>query len=168
MPAEVLLDAVSSQVTGVPTEFTKIKFPNSSTADTDFYPTGTRSTQLYDSAVLSYFLRSFGRNSRTITCECERSTDPSVVQVLHLSNGDTINEKLARQGNRIDELLELELSNDALVRKAYLIALAREPTTKERHQLSELLAQAGDDEKRKALEDLFWGLLSSREFMFNH
>ena len=167
MPAEVLLDAIS-QVAAVPTEFTKIKFPNSSTADTDFYPTGTRATQLYDSAVLSYFLRSFGRNSRTITCERERSTDPSVVQVLHLSNGDTINDKLARPGNRIDELLKLELSNEALVRKAYLITLARDPTATELEHLSDLLARAGDDQKRKTLEDLFWGILSSREFMFNH
>ena len=34
----------------------------------------------------------FGRNQRRIVCECERSDEPSMVQVLHLSNGDTLNE----------------------------------------------------------------------------
>ncbi len=43
----------------------------------------------------SYFLKTFGRNPREITCECERSGEPSMVQVLHLSNGDTLNPKLA-------------------------------------------------------------------------
>ena len=65
--AEVLLDAVS-QVSGVPTDFKKIAFPGADIRDTDFYPKGTRAIQLYDSAVESYFLQTFGRNQRRITC----------------------------------------------------------------------------------------------------
>ena len=69
---------------------------------TDFYPLGTRAVQLYDSAVENYFLQTFGRNPRRIVCECERSGEPTMVQVLHLSNGITLNEKLqgARQSAR--------------------------------------------------------------------
>src|SRR3954470_1741994 len=82
--AEVSLDAIS-QVTGVPTEFTQIEYPGSDFEKTEFYPKGTRALQLYDSAVVSPFLRRFGRNQRVITCQCERSNEPSLVQALHVS-----------------------------------------------------------------------------------
>ena len=102
--AEVLLDAYS-QVTAVPTEFTQIGFPGNDFEKTAEYPKGTRAIQLKDSAVVSYFLKAFGRNSRQITCECERTDEPSMVQVLHIANGDTLNQKLQAKDNLIDKLL---------------------------------------------------------------
>ena len=93
MMAEVLHDAIV-QVTEVPTRFDSIAFPGADKQKTDFYPLGTRAVQLYDSAVENYFLQTFGRNARRIVCECERSDEPTMVQVLHLSNGSTLNEKL--------------------------------------------------------------------------
>ena len=167
MPAEVLLDAIS-QVTNVPSEFTEISFPSTDKYDTEFYPKGTRALELYDSAVLSHFLKSFGRNSRTITCECERTDTPSIVQVLHISNGDTINKKLSTEGNRVDALLDAGLADQQLVEQAYIFALARQPTADELSQLMPLISEVSSDEKRVVLEDFFWGILSSREFLFNH
>ncbi len=84
MMAEVLHDAIV-QVTEVPTRFDSIGFPGNDKQKTDFYPLGTRAVQLYDAAVESYFLQTFGRNPRRIVCECERSDEPTMVQVLHLS-----------------------------------------------------------------------------------
>ena len=104
--AEVLHDAIV-QVTQVPTKFDTIAFPGGDVQKTDFYPLGTRAVQLYDSAVENYFLQTFGRNPRRIVCECERSDEPTMVQVLHLSNGITLNEKLQAPGNRLDKLLKL-------------------------------------------------------------
>ena len=92
--AEVLHDAVVS-VTGVPTKFTEIEFAGADKVATAVYPVGTRSLELHDSAVANYFLKTFGRHQRRITCDCERSDQPKVVQVLHLSNGDTLNNKLS-------------------------------------------------------------------------
>jgi len=40
------------------------------------------------------FSKTFGRPERNITCECERTADPSMTQMLDISNGDTINKKL--------------------------------------------------------------------------
>ena len=97
--AEVLHDAIV-QVSQVPTKFDTIAFPGGDVQKTDFYPIGTRAVQLYDSAVENYFLQTFGRNPRRIVCECERSDEPTMVQVLHLSNGITLNEKLKAPGNR--------------------------------------------------------------------
>ncbi len=167
MMAEVLLDAIS-QVTSVPTKFTQIEFPGADVRDTDLYKPGTRAIGLYDSAVRSYFLKTFGRNPRDITCECERSEEPSMVQVLHLSNGDTVNEKLKADDSRVAQLLESKKSPREIVEEVYLSALSRLPTDREREQLVSLIEAAPDQEKRVAVEDLFWAVLTSKEFLFSH
>jgi hypothetical protein len=169
--AEVLLDAIS-QVTDVPTPFTHIGFPGGDRQETKEYPLGTRAIQLHDSAVESYFLKTFGRNSRAITCECERSDEPSMVQVLHVANGDTINGKLKTRENRISKLLASSHSDSDLTEEIFLQCLSRFPTDEEKTRVVELLGQveAADDvaEKRLIVEDIFWSLLSTREFLFNH
>lgn len=165
MMAEVLLDGIS-QVTEVPDAFTQYFEP--SPQKTDFYPKGTRAIQLYDSSVISYFLKTFGRNERMITCECERTEEPTMVQVLHLSNGDTINDKLKAKESRVTKLLEAKKSDKELIAAIYMLCLSRKPTEKEETQLTQLLSETPQTEKREAVEDLFWGILSSREFLFNH
>ena len=165
--AEVLLDGIS-QVTDVPTEFTEIGFPGNDKAKTDAYPKGTRAIQLHDSAVASYFLKAFGRNSREITCECERSGEPSMVQVLHISNGDTINQKLRAKENRLSKQIAANLTDDQIVEEAYLTALSRFPTSEELTQIKSVLSDATGVDRREVLEDVVWGILSSREFLFNH
>jgi hypothetical protein len=167
MMAEVLLDAIS-QVTDVPTDFVEIGFPGNDKAKTDAYPKGTRAIQLHDSAVASYFLKAFGRNSREITCECERSEEPSMVQVLHISNGDTINHKLKVKDNRLGKLLAANQTDDQIVDEAYLQALSRFPTADEKTRILSVLAESQGSDHREVLEDVVWGILSSREFLFNH
>lgn len=163
--AEVLLDSIS-QVTEVPDEFTKFYEPNPQ--KTDFYPKGTKAIQLYDSSVISYFLKTFGRNERMITCECERTEEPTMIQVLHISNGDTINNKLKAKENRVTKLLETKKTDKELIADIYMLCLSRKPTIDEEIKLAKLLSETPKSEKRQAIEDLFWGILSSREFLFNH
>jgi hypothetical protein len=165
--AEVLADAVAD-ISGVPDKFTEIVLTDGSTEKTDAYKPGTRSLQLADSAVKNYFLKTFGRNQRDITCECERSSQPSLVQALHLSNGSTINDKLAAKDGRVAKLMERNLPDAELVDEAYFLALSRPAVAKEREGLVPLLAAATGDEKRRVVEDLFWSLLTSREFLFQH
>jgi hypothetical protein len=170
MMAEVLLDGIS-QVTGVPTAFYRESGDRRNRnigGLGDPYPSNVRAIQLPDSNILSYFLKSFGRAPRLLTCECERTDEPSMVQVLHLSNGDTINEKLAEKGNRIDKVLAAGTANDRIVEDAYLSTLSRFPTSSEKEQLVKALAEAPAEERRIVLEDLYWSLLSSKEFLLNH
>ncbi|HRA88434.1 MAG TPA: DUF1549 domain-containing protein [Planctomycetaceae bacterium] len=167
MMAEVLLDAVS-QVTDVPTNFNKIVFLGSDVKDTKDYPKGTRAIQLHDSAVQSYFLQTFGRNQRRITCECERSDEPSLVQVLNISNGDTINGKLAAADNRLTRWLTEASSDEELLNEVFLTCVARVPSEAETAEILSLLGSAKPEDRRELLEDLVWSILSSREFLFNH
>jgi hypothetical protein len=164
--AEALLDAYS-QVTGVPTEFRR-DLRNANRGLGDRYPANLRAFQLPDANVASYFLKTFGRADRLQTCECERSEEPSMAQALHIANGDTINQKLAAKDNAIAKLIAAKKTNEEILDEAFLSTLSRPPTATERSRSLRHLTEAGEVERRVALEDLYWGLLSSKEFLFNH
>ena len=165
--AEVLSDAISD-VTGVRDQYTETVMNDGSTEKVKGYDVDTRAIQLHDSAVKNYFLKAFGRNAREITCECERSNQPSLVQVLHLSNGSTINDKLSAKAGRVTQILSTDPEPQALVDEAWLRCLSRLPTDAERKPIEEMLAAAKPEEKRELVEDMYWSLLSSREFLFRH
>jgi len=166
--AEVIHDAMAS-VSTVPTVFNKVSFLGGDKRDTKFYGKGTRAIQLFDSSVDNSFLKTFGRNQRRITCECERSDEPSVTQVLNLNNGDTLNAKLSEKGSVVDQLLEEHKSNFAeIVKVAFVRCLSRYPTSLESKELVEELTNASEEDRRIVVEDLLWSLMTSREFLFNH
>lgn len=154
MKAEVMLDALS-QATGAPTAFKD-------------QPANTRALQLIDANVTSYFLETFGRPDRVLTCTCERSDEPSMTQVLHLTNGKTIQEKVEAKEGRISSLIESNATNSDIVETIYLAALSRYPTDQEKQRLTSLLDSSPADERRVAIEDLFWSVLTSKEFLFQH
>jgi hypothetical protein len=163
LPAEVLLDAIS-RVTEVPTPFAG-------------YPAGWRSLQLPDSQVASTFLDSFGRAARIATCSCERSAEPSMSQALHLANGTTINEKLRSDSSAAAGAVVGKADDPAVVDRLFLAALSRRPTAAERERmiksLKDAMAGIADPKaaataRRQAVEDLYWAVLTSREFLFNH
>jgi hypothetical protein len=60
------------------------------------------------------------------------------------------------------------MTDAQIVEEAYLSALSRFPTEAEKHKLAKMLAEAPAAEKRATVEDLFWSILSSKEFLFNH
>ena len=151
--AEVMLDAFS-QVTGAPTQFKD-------------YPAGWRALQLPDSNVESYVLESFGRAERKLTCECARTEEPSMAQVLHIANGDTVNQKLKQAGNRIEKLIAEKTPDEKIVEEAYLSALSRLPSEQEKKGILAMLSGVEAKQRREVIEDLYWSVLSSREFLFN-
>ena len=165
--AEVLSDAISD-VAGVRDTYTELALNDGSSEKITGYDDDTRAIQLHDSAVRNYFLKTFGRNARDITCECERSSQPSLVQVLHLSNGSTINDKLAAKAGRITQFLATDPAPRAVVEDAWVRSLSRLPTDAERKPFEEMLAKAKPEERREIVEDIYWSLLTSRQFLFRH
>lgn len=151
IPAEMLLDCIS-QVTG-----TKDKFRG--------LPVGARAVQIADGRTSNYFLTTFGRSPRTTVCDCEASTDPSLSQALHMLNGGATQGKI-QQGKLITTWLEQGKSTSEIIDLIYVKALSRYPEEKERAELIKIVAASQD--QRVGLEDVFWSVLNSREFMFNH
>ena len=151
--AEVLLDMIS-QGLGVPE-----KFPGS--------PGVSRATQLWDSKARSDFLKLFGRPSRVTACECERTREPSVSQVLNLLNSPDIQAKLTHEAGTVARLVRTQKDDAKLVEELYLTFFARFPTAHET-KVSVAHLRKYADNRRAAAEDLAWALLNSTEFLFNH
>lgn len=149
--SESMLDIIS-QVTN-----TKDKFP--------LLPLGARAVQIADGATSTYFLTTFGRATRETACSCEVKMEPTLSQALHLLNGETSNEKI-QQGGIIAALQNEKLPPEQIVEKLYIRCLSRKPVPDEIAALQPLFAE-GNDIKR-SLDDVFWALLNSREFLFNH
>jgi hypothetical protein len=151
MRAEVLLDCIT-QVTD-----TKEKFQG--------LPNGARAVQIADGNVNTYFLRTFGRATRETVCSCEVKTEPNLSQALHLLNGSTINDKV-QEGGVVKKLVKEGKKPNEVIEDLYLRSFARKPTETELAKLDGFLK----DEKTSeiVLNDLFWSLLNSKEFIFNH
>src|SRR5262245_22146219 len=152
LPAEVLLDAISD-ATGVPERF-------------DGYPVGLRAVQVPDPGSASYFLRAFGRSERVTACACERSSDVSLPNVLHLICGDTVSGKLNSGSGWLAKRLKEEKDDAKLLDELFLRAYSRKPTAEERSKVTELLKDK-DTTRDDLFRDLFWALLNSKEFLFN-
>ena len=94
-----------------------------------------------------------------------------MMQVLHIANGETVNEKLKSKEGRLTKLLASKQSSAEIVEEAFLLALARHPTESEKQKIVAALDESpatDADQKRQLLEDVFWSVLSTREFLFNH
>jgi hypothetical protein len=149
--AEVLLDVIT-QVTE-----TKDKFQG--------LPRGARAVEIPDGNVNNYFLRTFGRATRSTVCSCEVRTEPNLSQALHLLNGATTHDKI-EQGGVVKRLVKDSRKPEEIIEELYLRCLARKPTPAELAKLSAYLKEGR--EPAQVLNDVFWALLNSKEFVFNH
>jgi hypothetical protein len=152
LPAEVLLDAIDDAC-GTQERFAGV-------------PLGTRAIELPDSNFNSYFLDTLGRPLRTIACECERTSQPNLAQVLHIANGDLIQKKLSDNNGRIAALAKEDVPLEEAIATLYQVTFSRTPTSAERDNAVTIVE--GADNRRQGLEDLTWAMLNSREFLFNH
>ncbi len=152
LEAEVLLDAIS-QVTGRPEKFEGV-------------PAGSRAIELWDSSVPNYFLKVFGRPVRATACECERVSEPTISQVLHVINSPAIQKKLSHQDGRIRAIATNFADNKSAVEEIYLTCFARYPSAEELTAAVKYLDEA--QERQLGLEDVTWSVMNSLEFLFNH
>ena len=151
MRAEVLLDCIS-QVTGTTDDFRGL-------------PAGSRAIQIADGQTPNYFLSTFGRSTRNTACSCEVKTSPTLSQALHLLNGETTSGKIA-EGRLIERLMQQHDDPLTVVRELYVACLSREPVPAELEKIQKRIEEQSD--LQQSLTDLFWALLNSNEFVFNH
>lgn len=159
LTAEQLLD-IQSHVLGLPATF-------------EGYASGTRAGEiagvervrrkLNDGDV---FLRQFGKPERLLSCECERSDEPTLGQALSLVGGESLNERLRRPDNRIGKLLAQSDNHRAAIESMFWNSLTRPPTDQEVDAVLQLIGKTG--EPRVALEDLTWALLNAKELIFRN
>ena len=123
--------------------------------------------QLPDSNVNSYFsnVRPAGPRSHLRMRAHGRADDGAGAAHLQRRHASTTSCKPRATG--IDGWLEPKTPTNQMLDELYLAALSRLPTAKEQTaHAAKRSSRPG--ERRQALEDLYWGVLSSKEFLFNH
>lgn len=148
--AEVLLDSIS-QITNQPESF-------------DAMPPGSLAKELWTHRIGSLFLDAYGRPDPNQDPPCERTTEPTVVQTLHLMNSENLFRKVTADTGRAAELAKSDRTPDQIVRELYLSIYSRVPTEEELHIGVRLYDNEGS--RRQATEDLMWALLNTPEFVF--
>src|SRR5439155_1262577 len=138
------------------------------------YPVGLRAAQLPGVRPESkgkrranqwdQFLELFGKPPRLLTTDTERSCECNMGQAFQMISGPTVNELLAEKENRISRLLATGRSNREILEELFWTALTRAPCRRELDNLLPGLESAKD--RRGELEDILWGLLNSKEFVF--
>ncbi|QEL17253.1 DUF1549 and DUF1553 domain-containing protein [Limnoglobus roseus] len=149
--AEVLLDAVTD-ITGVTEKF-------------DAMSPGSRAMEAWTVRGTSQFLDSFGRPDPNQDPPCERTTDTTVVQALHLMNAPSLSRKITADDGRAAKLAASKLTSAEVVEELYLLAYCRPPTDAEKAACVSRFEKTGA-KRREAVEDLMWGLLNTPEFVF--
>ncbi|QEH37551.1 hypothetical protein OJF2_61420 [Aquisphaera giovannonii] len=93
----------------------------------------------------------------------------TIPQRLLLMNGDIVREKTGRGlFSASQRVAELAPDDRAAVEVAYLIVLTRRPTPEESAHFAGRLAGTAGDDRKDRLTDLFWTLVNSTEFSWNH
>lgn len=161
--AEQLLDALSqalgtdSRFNGYPEGIQARQLP------------GVRAVRTRDQAASASdkFLTLFGKPPRLQSCECERTDSATLVQAFQLISGESLQRLLTAPDNQIAKYLREGTSPREIVQAAFWSTLSREPSPSEEDAGVKMLGAADADPatRRAALEDLYWGLVTSHEFV---
>ncbi|MCA9103164.1 MAG: DUF1549 domain-containing protein [Planctomycetales bacterium] len=150
--AEVLLDAVCD-TTGVAEKLPAM-------------PAESLSKQIWTHRVDSLFLDAFGRPDPNQDPPCERTSETTMVQTLHLMNSPELQEKITSDEGRAAELAASQRSPAEIVEEVYLAVYSRRPDDEELAVCQDYFTAASD--RRQATEDLLWSLLNTPEFIFKN
>ncbi len=148
MRAEVLLDAVAD-VTETPTKFSAM-------------PPGSRANQVWTHRIDSTFLDTYGRPNENQDPPCERTTDATVTQSLHLMNSPEIDGRIRSDNSRAARLAASDLTSAQIVDELYLAIYSRLPSDREKVYATKLIDSA--DNRRVVIEDIMWAFMNSPEF----
>jgi hypothetical protein len=127
-------------------------------------PPDSNSKQIWTHRSDSLFLDTFGRPDPNQDPPCERTTDSTVVQSLHLMNSEKLYGEVTSDRGMVKMLAETQKTADELATELYRRVFSRDPNVEERQLVVELLGAEGAN-RRQVLEDLMWAMLNSAEFV---
>jgi len=148
--AEVLLDSIA-QVTEVDSKFKGL-------------PLGAKAVNIADGNSSTYFLSTFGRAKRESVCSCEVKSEPNLSQALHLLNGENTYGKV-QSSKVIDHLLKENKSFEQVLELIFIRCISRYPNEEEKKHVISMVEPDRKNES-KILDNVFWALLNSKEFIF--
>ena len=167
--AETLVDSLS-QITGIDSSFAAT-------------PAGSRATEIWTHRTGSLFLDTFGRPNPNEDPPCERTSEFTVTQSLHLMNAVDIHSRLTRSDGVADRLAKSKQTPDEIAEKIYLMIYSRLPNADELKFAIGLISgenenpsaegsQNNDKDKvpiavgilKKRIEDLMWSMINTPEF----
>ena len=125
-----------------------------------------KAIEIFDPGTPSAVLDTFGRCPRTNGCSPVANPELTLKQALLLIGGDAVDGKVSSLNGYLMNLLALNPPASEIIEFLYYRTLCRPPTDEELSHWTSLLESA--DSLQEASEDLFWALLNSREFAFNH
>jgi hypothetical protein len=114
------------------------------------------------------WLAQFNRPMGTDDSEEESHFNGAMRQSLIMMNGDLMRRAVSSDdGSLLKHLQESKLKPEEKVEHLFLAALSRQPTKRELDAVKQLTAQHKGD-STAALEDIWWALLNSNEFILDH
>ncbi len=112
---------------------------------------------------LQQFVRTFGTDDG----EESNSFDGTIPQALMMMNGELVKDAVSvKSGSHLGDLLSEKGNDVQKVQRLYLTALGRQPTRAELGKAQQYLK--GNRDQLAVYQDMFWALLNSNEFIFNH
>ena len=159
LPAEVVYDAVK-QVTAASDKLQQVR------SDLSRRATGFLSMRMAG----TYAMNVFGKPARSLNCDCERASEPSLLQAVFLHNDPLIRMRLAESGwlEEIETTRSGQTAKDRtrLIRTAWLRTVGRPPAVAEISRAQQHLATA--ESVTEGISDLLWALINTKEFVLNH
>jgi hypothetical protein len=113
----------------------------------------------------SQFLVRFASNEK------RTETNTTILQALMMMNGEFIGTQTDLERSEVlAAIADMPgWTTEQKVEALFLTALSRRPTPEEMEKFSSYVDRGGaTGDKKKALADVFWVLLNSPEFLFNH
>ncbi len=166
LPAEVMLDAIDMATAS---DQRLASFP-STIEDRAIGPggIGNYSKGKAQKGSDNYFLTIFGRPVREANCDCERTTDPTLLQTLYIRNDPNLLGKMEAPTSWIAELRKAggQLDVDRAIEQAFLRTVSRPPTDQEMSNARADIAAARSS--ADGMRDLLWAMINTREFRVNH
>jgi hypothetical protein len=94
----------------------------------------------------------------------------TIAQRLLLMNGELVKERTTQNiiANAATKIAALAPTDEIAVENAYLAVLSRRPSPTEAEYFAGLLRDKRRQDRQRQLEDLYWVLLNSTEFSWNH